>query len=44
MDTTLKPGDDFFAYVNAKWLAKTEIPADPSLLTETLFEAVKPKE
>ena len=22
------PGDDFFAYVNADWLAKTEIPAD----------------
>jgi hypothetical protein len=23
---------------------KVELPADPSLLTETLFEAVKPKE
>jgi putative endopeptidase len=22
------PGDDFFAYANAEWLAKTEIPAD----------------
>jgi endothelin-converting enzyme/putative endopeptidase len=22
------PGDDFFGYVNAEWLAKTEIPAD----------------
>jgi endothelin-converting enzyme/putative endopeptidase len=24
------PGDDFFGYVNADWLAKTEIPADRS--------------
>jgi putative endopeptidase len=24
------PGDDFFAYVNGEWLAKTEIPADRS--------------
>nr|WP_229496424.1 M13 family metallopeptidase [Massilia polaris] len=24
------PGDDFFAYANADWLAKTEIPADRS--------------
>ena len=30
MDTNIKPGDDFFAYVNGKWLAKTEIPADKS--------------
>jgi len=25
---TVLPGDDFFGYVNAEWLAKTEIPAD----------------
>lgn len=28
MDKTVKPGDDFFRYVNGKWLDKTEIPAD----------------
>ncbi len=30
MDLSIKPGDDFFNYVNGKWLAKTEIPADKS--------------
>ncbi len=30
MDTSVKPGDNFFNYVNGKWLAKTEIPADRS--------------
>ena len=25
---TVLPGDDFFAYANGEWLAKTEIPAD----------------
>ncbi len=28
MDTSVKPGDDFFRYVNGKWLDETEIPAD----------------
>jgi putative endopeptidase len=28
MDTTIKPGDDFFGYANGKWAARTEIPAD----------------
>jgi len=28
MDTTVKPGDDFNAYVNGSWLKNTEIPAD----------------
>jgi putative endopeptidase len=28
MDRTVKPGDDFFQYVNGKWAASTEIPAD----------------
>ena len=28
MDTSINPGDDFFAYVNGKWLEETEIPAD----------------
>jgi putative endopeptidase len=27
MDTTVKPGDDFFDYANGTWLKKTEIPA-----------------
>jgi endothelin-converting enzyme/putative endopeptidase len=29
-NATLRPGDDFFAYANGGWLAKTEIPADRS--------------
>lgn len=28
MDTSVKPGDDFFAYVNGTWVARTEMPAD----------------
>ena len=28
IDTTLDPGNDFNAYVNAKWLSGIEIPAD----------------
>ena len=28
MDTAVKPGDDFFRYVNGKWLASAAIPAD----------------
>lgn len=30
MDTSVRPGDDFFAYVNGKWIAETPIPADKS--------------
>lgn len=30
MDLSVKPGDDFFAYVNGTWLKNTEIPADKS--------------
>jgi putative endopeptidase len=30
IDTAVKPGDDFFRYVNGKWLAQNEIPADKS--------------
>jgi endothelin-converting enzyme/putative endopeptidase len=29
-NATLLPGDDFFAWANREWLAKTEIPADRS--------------
>jgi putative endopeptidase len=28
MDTGVRPGDDFFSYVNGNWIAETEIPAD----------------
>lgn len=28
MDTTVKPSDDFFKYVNGGWIAQQEIPAD----------------
>lgn len=30
MDTQVKPGDDFSAYVNGTWMKNTEIPADKS--------------
>lgn len=28
MDTTIKPGDDFYTYTNGKWLKNNPIPAD----------------
>ncbi len=28
MDTSVKPGDDFFEYTNGGWIKRTEIPAD----------------
>ncbi len=28
MDLSVKPGDDFFSYVNGTWVAETEIPSD----------------
>jgi len=28
MDTSVKPGDDFFRYANGKWAERTQIPAD----------------
>jgi endothelin-converting enzyme/putative endopeptidase len=30
MDRTVRPGDDFYRYVNGQWLDSTEIPADKS--------------
>ena len=30
MDKSIKPGDDFFAYMNGAWVDSTEIPADKS--------------
>ena len=31
MDTTVDPGDDFFAYVSGNWAENTEIPSDRSM-------------
>ena len=30
MDRSVKPGDDFYMYVNGNWMKRTEIPADKS--------------
>ena len=30
MDTNVRPGDDFYAYVNGAWIANAEMPADKS--------------
>jgi putative endopeptidase len=30
MDLSIKPGEDFFSYVNGQWVADTEIPVDRS--------------
>ena len=47
MDPSVRPGDDFFAYVNGTWVANTEMPADKSrygvfdMLRDESQEAVK---
>ena len=47
MDESIRPGDDFFSYVNGSWVASTEIPADKGrygafdLLRDKSQEAVK---
>ncbi len=47
MDISVKPGDDFFLYVNGAWVAETEMPADKSrygtfdILRDESQEAVK---
>jgi putative endopeptidase len=33
MDRTIQPGDDFFAYANGSWIAKTPIPADKTAVS-----------
>jgi len=40
MDSAVKPGDDFYRYVNGKWLDSTEIPPDRSFYgtVVTVFE------
>src|SRR6267378_6655913 len=30
MDTSVKPGDDFFSYANGAWIKRTEIPPEYS--------------
>jgi putative endopeptidase len=30
IDSSIQPGDDFFTYMNGKWIAKTKIPDDQS--------------
>jgi putative endopeptidase len=41
MDTAVKPGDDFFRYVNGRWLATTVIPADKARFG--MFDALRDK-
>jgi putative endopeptidase len=47
MDTSVAPGDDFFAYTNGNWIRTFEIPADRSrygsftLLTEKALERTR---
>jgi putative endopeptidase len=40
MDTTVKPGDDFFTYVNGTWLKNNPVPADKNSRSafDELFE------
>jgi len=40
MDPAIKPGDDFFTYVNGTWLKNNPIPADKNSRStfEELFE------
>jgi putative endopeptidase len=39
VDTTVKPGADFFRYVNGRWLDRTPIPADKA--DYSLFETMR---
>src|SRR5689334_23062124 len=39
MDTSVKPGDDFYRYVNGKWLDTTKMPADKA--TYGAFEQLR---
>ena len=41
MDPAVKPGDDFFRYVNGKWLATAAIPADKARYG--MFDALRDK-
>ncbi|HEY5806504.1 MAG TPA: hypothetical protein VIT67_00965, partial [Povalibacter sp.] len=35
VDTSVKPGDAFYQYVNGAWLKATEIPADRSSMSDS---------
>src|SRR5262245_22004382 len=41
MDTSVKPGDDFYKYVNGKWLATFKMPADKTRYG--VFDALRDK-
>jgi putative endopeptidase len=41
MDTAIKPGDDFYKYVNGKWLSTFKIPADKA--SYGVFDALHDK-
>ncbi len=41
MDTAVKPGDDFYKYVNGKWLASFQMPADKARYG--VFDALRDK-
>ena len=41
MDTSVKPGDDFYKYVNGKWIATYKIPADKARYG--IFDALRDK-
>jgi len=39
MDRSIKPGDDFFGYINGNWVKQTQIPPDRS--TVTMFSVLR---
>ena len=41
MDTSVKPGDDFYAYVNGTWVSTFEMPADKARYG--VFDALRDK-
>src|SRR5262245_46129741 len=41
MDTSIKPGDDFYKYVNGKWLSTFKMPADKA--SYYVFDALQDK-
>src|SRR5262247_4063875 len=41
METSVKPGDDFYTYVNGKWLSTFQMPADKARYG--IFDALRDK-
>jgi putative endopeptidase len=39
MDTTVRPGEDFNRYASGAWLARTEIPADKSIISLRVLQS-----